>query len=97
MKNTAILINTARGKLIEERDRFYALDHGVIAGAILDVLTQEPPAITNPLLNHSKLIITPHIAWAPLETRKRLIGIVNNNIRSYLDGLPQNIVNSPKK
>jgi glycerate dehydrogenase len=83
MKNTAILINTARGKLIVEQDLFYALDHGVIAGAILDVLTEEPPHITNPLLNHSKCLITPHIAWAGQESRKKLIDGIANNISAY--------------
>ncbi|MBP6235199.1 MAG: D-2-hydroxyacid dehydrogenase [Saprospiraceae bacterium] len=86
MKNTAILINTARGKLIEERDLFYALDHGVIAGAILDVLTQEPPAITNPLRNHSKCLITPHIAWAGQQSRKKLIEGIASNISAYCSG-----------
>jgi len=83
MKNSAILINTARGKLIEERDLFYALDHGVIAGAILDVLTQEPPSITNPLLNHSKCLISPHIAWAGQQSRTKLIDGIAKNISAY--------------
>lgn len=87
MKNTAILINTARGKLIEERDLFYALDHGVIAGAILDVLTAEPPHITNPLLNHSKCLITPHIAWAGQNSRRKLIEGIANNISTYCNNL----------
>ena len=86
MKNNAILINTARGKLIEERDLFYALDHGLIAGAILDVLTHEPPSITNPLLNHSRCLITPHIAWAGQQSRKKLIEGIASNISAYCSG-----------
>lgn len=86
MKNNAILINTARGKLIEERDLFYALDHGLIAGAILDVLTHEPPSITNPLLNHSRSLITPHIAWAGQQSRKKLIEGIASNISAYCSG-----------
>ncbi len=86
MKNNAILINTARGKLIEERDLFYALDHGLIAGAILDVLTHEPPSITNPLLNHSRCLITPHIGWAGQQSRKKLIEGIASNISAYCSG-----------
>ncbi len=97
MKQNAFLINTSRGPVADESALAETLNSHRIAGAGLDVLVNEPMDADSPLLNADNCIITPHIAWAPLETRKRLIGIVNNNIRSYLDGLPQNIVNSPKK
>lgn len=92
MKNTALLINTGRGGLIDERALFYALDHGVIAAAALDVLTDEPPHITNPLINHVRCIITPHIAWASKQARQRLVTGLAVNIQSYIDGNPINLI-----
>lgn len=92
MKPTAILINTGRGALVHEMDLFYALDHGTIQAAALDVLTQEPPALHNPLLNHPNCLVTPHIAWAGQDARKKLIQGIAENITSYLNGNPRNIV-----
>jgi glycerate dehydrogenase len=86
MKPTAILINTGRGGLINENDLFYALDHGIISGAALDVLVNEPPLIHNPLINHIRCIVTPHIAWASQNARKRLLDGIAENIRSYYNG-----------
>lgn len=93
MKQTAFLINTARGGLINEADLAEALNDGRLAGAGLDVLSSEPPDESNPLLQAKNCIITPHIAWASREARTRLIDIVGENIGAYLNGAPQNIVN----
>ncbi len=93
MKQTAILINTGRGPLINESDLRMALDEGVIAGAALDVLTTEPPKNGNPLFGAKNLIISPHIAWASLEARKRLFQIVTDNIKAWMAGEVVNVVN----
>jgi glycerate dehydrogenase len=93
MKNTAFLINTSRGLLVEEDDLAEALDRGIIAGAGLDVLSTEPPSPGNPLLKAKNCIITPHIAWATFEARTRLVEIAAANIRAYLSGSPVNRVN----
>lgn len=94
MKKSAILINTSRGGVIVEKDLADALNGGVISGAGLDVLTVEPMSDSCPLLNAKNCRITPHIAWAPLETRIRLIGEVEKNIKAYLSGNPANNVAS---
>ncbi|KAA8433723.1 D-2-hydroxyacid dehydrogenase [Weissella paramesenteroides] len=93
MKNTAVLINTARGKLINEADLTAALNDGQIAYAALDVASQEPINNDNPLLTAKNCYLTPHIAWAPQETRERLLNIVVDNIESYVAGKPVNVVN----
>lgn len=93
MKKNAIIINTSRGQVADEQALADALNSGMIAGAGLDVLEYEPMRSDCPLINAKNCIITPHIAWAPLETRRRLISIVNNNIKSYLNGTPENVVN----
>lgn len=93
MKDTAILINTARGKLINDTDLAAALNSGQIAYAALDVATQEPISDNSPLLTAKHCYLTPHIAWAPLETRQRLLDIVVANIQGYLENNPQNVVN----
>lgn len=90
MKKSAVLINTARGGIVNERALADALNNEKIAGAYLDVLSNEPMRADNPLKNAKNCIITPHTAWAPLETRLRLIDIVCSNIKAYLDGKPQN-------
>lgn len=95
MKPTAFLINASRGPLVIDRDLADALERGVIAGAGLDVLTAEPPREGNPLIAAKNCIITPHIAWATLEARKRLLGTVADNIRAFLAGNPVNVVNRP--
>lgn len=93
MKNTAYLINTARGALINEPDLAEALNNQLIAGAGLDVLSTEPPSQDNPLLHARNCVITPHIAWSLREARERLIGLIRENIEAYLAGQPINKVN----
>lgn len=93
MKKPAFLINTSRGPIIVEQDLADALNEGTIAGAGLDVLTVEPPAANNPLLKAKNCIITPHIAWATLESRRRLMEQAAKNIRAFLEGSPVNVVN----
>jgi glycerate dehydrogenase len=93
MKPTAFLINTARGALVNEADLAAALDAGRLAGAGLDVLSVEPPPADNPLLEARNCIITPHIAWATRNARERLIAITAANVRAFLGGTPQNVVN----
>ncbi|MBM4160509.1 MAG: D-2-hydroxyacid dehydrogenase [Ignavibacteria bacterium] len=92
MKRTAILINTARGPLIDEPALADALRKGIIAGAGLDVLSSEPPSADNPLLTAPRCVITPHIAWASVEARKQLMQLAGENIRAFLDGRPKNVV-----
>ena len=94
MKKDAIIINTSRGPVADEQALADALNSGKIAGAGLDVLEYEPMRKDCPLIGAKNCIITPHVAWAPLETRRRLIGIVNQNIKSFLNGTPENVVNS---
>ena len=92
MKQGAIFINTARGGLVDENALRAALDSGHLMGAGVDVLRVEPMAADCPLLGAPNCIITPHIAWAGVETRRRLMGIVAENIRCWLAGAPQNCV-----
>ncbi len=92
-KPSAIIINTSRGAVIKEADLAYALENDIIAGAGLDVLCEEPMSADNPLLNAKNCIITPHIAWAPIDTRKRLITIVADNLSAFINGKPINTVN----
>lgn len=93
MKRTAVLINTGRGPLIDEAALADALQRGVIAGAGLDVLSAEPPPQTNPLLNAPRCIITPHIAWASVEARRRLMHMAAENLRAFIAGNPIHVVN----
>jgi glycerate dehydrogenase len=93
MKPTAILINTSRGGTVNELDLANALKSNAIAKAYLDVLNVEPMSKDTPLLGVPNVIITPHVAWSPLETRERLLSIVTENLRNYLDGKPSNRVN----
>jgi glycerate dehydrogenase len=95
MKSTAFLINVARGGLVNEDDLADALNAGTIAGAGLDVVAVEPMLADNPLLTAKNVVFTPHIAWASLAARKRLMGIVAGNIAAFLRGAPINLVNSP--
>lgn len=94
MKPTAFLINTSRGPVIDEAALAEALNSDVIAGAGLDVLAKEPCRPDNPLLKAKNCFITPHIAWAGLETRSRLIKLLEGNLKAYLKGDPINVVNS---
>jgi glycerate dehydrogenase len=93
MKPTAYLINTARGPLVNETDLAKALTAERIAGAATDVLSTEPPTADNPLFGAKNLIITPHIGWATRAARERLMNIAAGNLRAFLDGTPQNVVN----
>lgn len=94
MKNTAFFVNTSRGELMVEKDLAWALKNGEIAGAGLDVLENEPPFPDNPLFNIDNCIITPHIGWATIEARKRLMNMAVDNIKAFLDGKPVNVVNN---
>ena len=93
MKPEAIIINTARGKLIHEEALAEALNELKIAGAALDVLSSEPPSEENPLLKAKNCNITPHIAWAAKEARGRLMDIAVNNLKGYINGKIINCVN----
>ena len=93
MKETAFLVNTSRGPLINDADLAEALNNQSIAGAALDVLSVEPPPMTNPLLKAKNCIVTPHISWATLEARSRLMDIATQNLEAWLSGKPANVVN----
>lgn len=92
MKPDALFVNTARGGVVSERDLYFALQNDLIGGAALDTLCVEPMEEDSILTNAKNCIITPHIAWAPVETRRRLMGIVVNNIKNYFNGTPTNLV-----
>lgn len=92
MKPSAILINTGRGPLVDDEAVAAALANGRLAAFCADVLTEEPPKMTNPLLSQPRAFITPHIAWATKEARIRLLQVAIDNVRSFLNGHPQNIV-----
>lgn len=93
MKNGVLLINTSRGPLVDETALAEALRTGKVAGAGLDVLEVEPARPDNPLLAEPHCLITPHIAWAPKESRQRLMDIAVDNLTAWLGGKPQNVVN----
>jgi len=92
MKPTAFLLNLSRGGLLDEAAVADALNSGQIAGAGLDVLTEEPPNPANPLIGAKNCFITPHCAWGTLAARQRLLQIAVENLRAFLSGKPQNVV-----
>lgn len=92
MKNTAILINTGRGPLLNEQDVADALNNNIIAAAGIDVLSKEQPLPDCPLLSAKNCYITPHIAWATLQARVRLIQIASDNMKSFIEGKPVNVI-----
>lgn len=92
MKPSAFIINTARGAIINETDLIEVLLNKKIAGAALDVQDPEPPNLNNPLFYMKNVILTPHIGWKCIESRQRLINVLADNIQSYIDGIPTNIV-----
>jgi len=93
MKKSAIFINTSRGAVVDDQALADALNNGRIAAAGLDVLTVEPPKEDNPLLCAKNCYITPHIAWGAKQTRARLMKTIEENLKAFLDGNPQNVVN----
>lgn len=93
MRDGAILINTGRGPLVNEADVVDALASGKLGAYCADVLSCEPPSPSNPLVGAQHAFITPHVAWATLEARLRLMDIAVNNIKSFLEGSPTNVVN----
>lgn len=92
MKRDAVLINTARGGLVDEKALADALNSGRISGAGLDVVAEEPMLPDNPLLNAKNCLITPHVGWIPQETRARLVNAAAANLKAFLSGTPQNVV-----
>lgn len=92
MKPSAFLINTSRGPLVVDQDLAGALNRGALAGAAVDVLSIEPPSATNPLLSARNCLVTPHIAWATLEARSRLMDLVVGNISGWIGGNPRNVI-----
>ncbi len=93
MKDGVMIINTSRGPLVVEKELAEALNTGKIAGAALDVVSTEPIETDNPLLKAKNCLITPHIAWAPKESRSRLMETAVENLKLFLAGTPQNVVN----
>ena len=94
MKDGVMIINNSRGPLVVEQDLRDALDSGKVAGAAVDVVSTEPIRMGNPLIGAKNVIITPHISWAPKESRQRLMNIAVDNLKCYVEGKPQNVVNA---
>ena len=95
MKTDALLLNTARGGLIDEPALRAALEQGALGGAGLDVLSVEPPPGDHVLLSAPRCLITPHLAWATLQSRRRLLDAAVDNVRAFLAGQPRNVVDAP--
>lgn len=96
MKHGALLINTGRGPLLDEQAVAGALHGGSLGGLGADVLSSEPPPEDHPLIAAPNTVITPHIAWASVESRTRLMAMVAGNLRAFLNGNPTNVVNNPR-
>jgi glycerate dehydrogenase len=94
MKDGAMIINTSRGALVVEKDLTEALNSGKLGGAALDVVSTEPIEMDNELFKAKNCLITPHIAWAPKESRSRLMNTAVENLNAFLNGNPQNVVNA---
>ena len=94
MKDGAILINNSRGQMIVDADLAEALNSGKLAAAALDVMSSEPVQADDPLLTAKNCIITPHISWAAKESRERILNCTLENVKTFLEGRPQNVVNS---
>ncbi|MEA4807479.1 NAD(P)-dependent oxidoreductase, partial [Acetobacterium wieringae] len=92
MKDGVLIINNSRGQLINEADLRDALNSGKVGGAAVDVVSTEPIKLNNPLLQAQNIIITPHISWAPRESRQRLLDIAVDNLLCYLKGEQRNVV-----
>lgn len=92
MKRDSLFINTSRGGVVDEEDLMWALNNNIIAGAALDVIDKEPMMPDCKLIKTKNIVITPHAAWAPLETRTRLIKIVSENLKKWLAGTPINVI-----
>ena len=93
MKDGVLIVNNARGQLVNERDLADALNSGKVGGAALDVVSSEPIRGDNPLLSAKNCVITPHISWASLESRRRIMECTLSNVKAYLEGRPVNVVN----
>jgi glycerate dehydrogenase len=93
MKDGVLIVNNSRGLLVVEEDLAEALNSGKVGGAALDVVSSEPIKEDNPLLKAKNCIITPHISWAPKESRQRLMDIAVDNLKKFLEGNPINVVN----
>jgi len=93
MKDGVKIINTSRGPLIDEEALYEALESGKVSGAAMDVLAVEPPKGHNKLTTHPNCIVTPHIAWAPKESRQRLMDIAVDNVKQFINNTPVNVVN----
>ena len=92
MKQGAYFINTARGGIVDEVALADSLKSGHLGGVAVDTIAVEPMRNDCPLKDAPNLLITPHVAWAPKETRERLVGIVYNNLKNFIDGKPTNVV-----
>jgi len=93
MKPSAYLLNTSRGQIINDQDLAEALNTGMLAGAGIDVFSEEPPKDNHPLLLAKNVVLTPHIAWTSFEARQKLIEITAENIKAFQSGNPINQVN----
>ena len=92
MHEGAVLINTSRGALVDEKAVADALASGYLLAYGADVMSKEPPRADNPLLSQARAYLTPHIAWATFEARQRLMKIAVENVKAFVEGHPQNVI-----